>query len=223
MGWEMSTAKKLLKRTQTLAEEIASSITHGLGALGSLGALIFFIAISSSIKNLWNRTSLIIFGASMLLLYTASMLYHMIQKEKLKKTLRVLDHASIYLLIAGTYSPFSLIFLPDSWGRPLLLTIWIMAALGVTFKLLFTGKLRRLSIVFYLVMGWLALIAIKPILRNFPPELIWWLFAGGAFYTLGIIFYSWTKIPFHHSIWHLFVLGGSASHLIGILRHIKVG
>ena len=216
-------AKKIIKRTQTIAEEIANSITHGLGALISLGALIFFIVISGRITNPWNRASLIIFGASLLVLYTASMLYHMVQEEKLKRALRVVDHASIYILIAGTYSPFSLIFLPDSWGKPLFLTVWILAAIGVTFKILFTGKLRRLSVVFYLIMGWLAVIAIKPILNSFPPELVYWLFAGGAFYSLGIIFYGWKKMPFHHSIWHLFVLGGSASHLIGILKHIRVG
>lgn len=215
-------AKKILKRTQTIAEEIANSITHGLGALLSLGVLIFFIAISGSIVNPWNRASLIIFGASMLILYTASMLYHMVREDKLKKALRVVDHASIYLLIAGTYSPFSLIFLPDSWGKPLFLSVWIMAALGITFKIFFTGKLRRMSVVFYLIMGWVAIIAINPIIKNFPRDLIFWLIAGGAFYTLGIIFYGWKKMPFHHSVWHLFVLGGSASHLIGILRHIKL-
>lgn len=219
----MSKTQALLKRGQTFAEEVANSITHGVGALLSLAALVFFIIISGRIGNPWNRASLLIFGASMLLLYTASMVYHMVREERLKKALRVVDHAAIYLLIAGTYSPFSLMFLPDSWGKPLFLTVWIMAALGVAFKIFFTGKLRRLSVVFYLMMGWTAIVAVNPIIENYPPDLIFWLLAGGACYSLGIIFYGWKRLPFHHSIWHLFVLGGSASHLIGVVKHLKMG
>lgn len=219
----MDNARSLLHRTQTFAEEVANTITHGVGALLSLGVLGFFIIISGRIADPWNRAALLLFGSTLVILYTASMLYHWFRDERIKRALRVVDHASIYLLIAGTYSPFSLIFLPDSWGKPLFLTIWLMAAAGVAFKLFFTGKLRRLSVVFYLLMGWVAIVAIKPILASYPRDLLVWLLVGGACYTLGIVFYGWKRLPFHHTVWHLFVLGGSVSHLIGVLRHLKVG
>jgi len=206
---------------QTLGEEIANSITHGIGAALATAALTILVVFAALKGDAWQVVSFSIYGASLIIMYTSSTLYHAFQNDKLKRYFRIMDHSSIFLLIAGTYTPITLIALRGTgWGWTIFGIIWGLAILGIFFKLFFIGKLEKLSVVFYILMGWLAVVAIKPMIMNLPPGLLIWIAIGGLSYTLGIIFYSWTKMPYSHSIWHLFVLGGSISHFFGILFYL---
>ncbi len=206
---------------QSLGEEIANSITHGIGAALATAALTILVVFASLKGDAWQIVSFAIYGTSLVLMYTSSTLYHAFTNKKAKRYFRIMDHSSIFLLIAGTYTPITLLALRDTgWGWTIFGLIWGMAILGILFKFLFYGKLEKLSIVFYVLMGWLAIIAIKPMLANLPTGLLIWIAVGGLSYTLGIIFYAWTKFPYSHSIWHLFVLGGSISHFFGILLYL---
>jgi len=214
-------ARELGKRVQTLGEEIANSITHGIGLAGSLIALSFFIGHLAAGASTREVVSLGMYGAALVFMYQASTLYHACTGQRIKAIFHRLDHIAIYWLIAGTYAPFSLLFLPDHVGIPLFVAVTSMAVLGTVFKIFFMGKLRILSVVIYLAMGWAVLFALGPMLEVFPRGLLIWLGIGGLSYTVGVIFYAWRRLPYHHPIWHLFVLGGSAAHLIGIMRYIR--
>ena len=206
---------------QSLGEEIANSITHGIGAALATAALTILVVFAALKGDTWRIVSFTIYGASLVIMYVSSTLYHSITNLKAKKYFRIMDHSSIFLLIAGTYTPITLISLRGTgWGWTIFGLIWGLAILGILFKLMFYGKLEKLSVVFYILMGWLAVVAIKPMLANLPPGLLIWIAVGGLSYTLGIIFYAWTKLPYSHSIWHLFVLGGSISHFFGILLYL---
>lgn len=206
---------------QTLGEEIANSITHGIGAALATAALTILVVFAALKGDTWRVVSFTIYGASLVLMYLSSTLYHSITNLKAKRYFRIMDHSSIFLLIAGTYTPITLIALRGTrWGWTIFGSIWGLAILGILFKLMFYGKLEKLSVVFYVLMGWLAVVAIKPMITNLPPGLLIWIAIGGLSYTLGIIFYAWTKLPYSHSIWHLFVLGGSISHFFGILLYL---
>lgn len=206
---------------QSLGEEIANSITHGIGAALATAALTILVVFAALKGDAWRIVSFAIYGTSLILMYTSSTLYHAFTHKKAKRYFRIMDHSSIFLLIAGTYTPITLLALRDAgWGWTIFGLIWGMAILGILFKLLFYGKLEKLSVVFYIAMGWLAVIAIKPMLANLPLGLLVWIAIGGLSYTFGIIFYAWTKLPYNHSIWHLFVLGGSISHFFGILFYL---
>ncbi|HOG65561.1 MAG TPA: hemolysin III family protein [Spirochaetota bacterium] len=209
------------KRMQTIGEEIANSITHGIGLAGSLVALAFFIGHLAAGASAREVVSLVMYGLALVFMYQASTLYHAFTGKRIKAIFHRLDHIAIYWLIAGTYAPFSLLFLPDHVGIPLFVAVTSMAVLGTVFKIFFMGKLRILSVVIYLAMGWAVLFALGPMLEDFPRGLLVWLGIGGLFYTLGVVFYAWRGLPYHHPIWHLFVLGGSAAHLIGIVRYIR--
>jgi hemolysin III len=213
--------RKISTRVQTLGEEIANSITHGIGLAGSLIVLAFFIAHIAAGANLREIISLLIYGIALVFMYQASTLYHAFTGKRVKAVFRRLDHIAIYWLIAGTYAPFSLIFLPERVGVPLFVAVISMALLGTLFKVFFMGRLPILSVITYLAMGWAAVFALGPMLETLPEELLIWLGIGGLSYSVGIIFYAWERLPYHHPIWHLFVLGGSAAHLIGILRCIR--
>lgn len=201
----------------TLGEEIANSITHGIGAALSAAGLVILVVVAALNGDAWHVVSCAIYGASMIMLYTASTLYHSFQNPKIKHAMRILDHSSIYLLIAGTYTPFTLISLRGPWGWSLFGVIWGLALTGIIFKLYFTGRFNKISTVIYVLMGWIAVIAIKPMIEIVPFGGLALLFGGGLSYTFGVIFYVWKKLPYHHAVWHLFVLGGTVLHFFAIL------
>jgi len=202
----------------SIREEIANSITHGIGVGLSVVGLTALIILAVLRNAPWQLVGFTIYGITLVLLYLGSTLYHSIQRKNAKIVFQKLDHAAIYLLIAGTYTPFVLIKLRDAWGLTLLTIIWGMAVLGVAYKLLFINRYERLSILGYVLMGWLCLIAGKELFANIPVESLVWLALGGALYTLGITFLVWQKIPYNHTIWHFFVLAASACHYFAVLK-----
>jgi len=218
---------KLLKKPeknpisgQTIKEEIANAMTHGIGIPLSLIALIVLIISSLYYKDLLKTIALSIYGFSLLLLYSCSTLYHYFSNMKIKHYFHILDHASIYLLIAGTYTPFLLINLRGPLGWGVFLTIWILAILGIVFKLNAKLKYEKISVAIYIVMGWLIIVFFNKMLEEVHMNGIFLLIGGGLFYTLGIIFFLWNKLPFQHMIWHFFVLGGSVCHFGAIWFYV---
>ena len=206
---------------QSLGEEIANSITHGIGAALGTAALTILVVFAALKGDAWRVVSFSIYGASLVILYTSSTLYHAITHEGIKRYFRIMDLSAIFLLIAGTYTPITLLPLRGTgWGWTMFGLIWGMALMGILLKTFFYGRFEKLSIVFYVLMGWLVIIAIKPMLTNLPTGLLIWILFGGLSYTIGIIFLAWTKFPYSHTVWHLFVLGGSISHFFGILFYL---
>ena len=202
---------------QTLLEEIANSISHGLGLALSIVGFTVLIILASQNGDPWRLLSYIIYGISLTSLYLFSTLYHGLTHSRTKAIFRRLDHSAIYLLIAGTYTPVILISLRTTWVMFLLPVVWVMAIFGVYMKLFYIHRYERLTLAFYILMGWLALIAAKPLFNSVPIESFIWIIVGGISYTAGIIFYAWRRLPYQHTIWHMFVLLGSISHYIGIL------
>jgi hemolysin III len=200
--------------------ERANALTHGLGAVLSVAALCMLVINANAIGGTYRIVSVSVFGASMVLLYSASTWYHSVRDPRWKHWLRVFDHASIYLLIAGTYTPFTLVGLGGGWGWSLFGVVWGMAVCGVTLKIFFVNKLPALSVGVYIGMGWLAIIAIKPVVAALPPAGLFWLVVGGLAYTFGVIFYCWKSLPHHHAIWHLFVMTGTACHFISVYWYV---
>ena len=201
----------------SLKEEIAHSITHGLGVLLGVIGLTVLLVLSTLYGTNTHLVCYLIYGISMILLYTFSTLYHSLPQKKAKHIFKILDHASIYLLIAGSYTPFLVLNLKGTWGLSMMLVIWSLALAGVIFKIFFTGRFKLTSTLIYLAMGWLVLIATKPMLANVPMKSLWWVLIGGICYTVGTLFYLMKKLSFHHAIWHLFVLAGSICHYIAII------
>ncbi|MBC2717030.1 MAG: hemolysin III family protein [Desulfobacteraceae bacterium] len=206
----------------TLGEEIANSITHGIGAALSIAALVLLVVFASQHRDAWRIVSFSIYGVSLITLYLSSTLYHAFTNEKAKHFFRLMDHSCIFLLIAGTYTPPTLIAMRGSWGWTLFTLIWAMAVGGLIFETINIGKYKFISVAIYMAMGWLAIVAIKPMLEALPPGMFQWFLIGGLFYTAGIIFYAWKRIPYNHAIWHLFVLGGSITHFFGILFYLAL-
>jgi hemolysin III len=194
-------------------QELLNTISHGMGIVFGVVGLIFLL-IKNSNSSIYSTLSIWTFGISLIILYTSSTVYHFFVDENLKKKARVLDHMSIFLLIAGTYTPICLIVLEKSSGWTLFTIVWIIAALGIFMKIFFTGKIDKLSLLLYLVMGWLLVFDLKNIANSMTSEALLFLVLGGIFYTLGTIFYAKDKMPYAHFIWHLFVLGGSVSHYV---------
>ena len=209
--------QKKKKYTQTVMEEIANSITHGLGFGLSVAGLTILVVLASMEGDPWRITSFAIYGSSFTILYLVSTLYHSLTHSRTKAIFRRLDHSAIYLLIAGTYTPVILISMRTTWVLYLLPIIWAMAILGVYIKVRYIHRYERLSLAFYIFMGWFALIAVKPMFNSIPIESFIWIIIGGACYTSGVVFYAWSRLPFNHTIWHGFVLIGSISHFIGML------
>ena len=201
-------------------DEIASALTHGLGAVAALAGGAVLITLAALHGDAWQLGASIVFGVTLLLLYTASTLYHAIQHPVAKGRLKVFDHCAIYLLIAGTYTPFTLIGLRGPWGWGLFIAIWSLALCGVVFKLFYTGRFKRLSTFIYIAMGWLIIVAIKPMLTSLDTWTLSWLLAGGLFYTLGTYFYHRESIPYSHAIWHLFVIAGSVCHFVAVTAQV---
>ncbi|WP_405572057.1 hemolysin III family protein [Winogradskyella sp. Asnod2-B02-A] len=206
-------------RVQTKLEEQLNAWTHGFGALMGIAALVLLIVKVDSLTP-WSLFSVIVYGLSIIILFLASTFYHAVEGEKRKHYFRIVDHVSIYLLIAGTYTPVLLILLADSLGWTLFWTVWGIAAFGVVLKLFFTGRFEIFSTLLYLVMGWLIVFDFSNVSDALGPNGILWLFAGGLFYTVGIIFYAIQKIPYNHVIWHLFVLGGAICHFFMIYLYV---
>ena len=204
----------------SLSEELISAISHGVGAALGIAALILCVIRGAQHHNPWAVVSGAIYGGTLTILYLMSTLYHALKVNKAKRVFRVIDHCSIFLLIAGTYTPFTLIGLRGPWGWGLFSAIWTLAIAGVIFKLFYTGRFKRLSTLIYIAMGWLVLVAIKPMWHSLDGWTLGWLFAGGAFYTLGTIFYHRESIPYSHAIWHMFVIAGSVCHFVSVSAQI---
>jgi len=201
-------------------EERANQVTHGLGAVLGVVGLVLLVEASVRHGDAWHVVSTAVFGAMLVLLYTISTLYHSFSAERTREVLRKFDHAAIFLLIAGTYTPFVLVTLRGPWGWSLFGVVWGLALLGVVLKFWFAGRFRVASTLIYLAMGWLVLVAIKPLLAALPAGGMKLLVAGGLCYTGGAVFYLWKRLPYHHAIWHLFVLGGSICHWAAVFLYV---
>ncbi|MFT4047604.1 MAG: hemolysin III family protein [Solimonas sp.] len=209
----------------SLGEEIAHAITHGVGVLLAIVGLTVLVARAAIYGNAWHVVACSVFGATLVLMYSASTLYHSIPNAlpRAKQVLRVIDHSMIYFLIAGTYTPFTLVTLHGAWGWSLFGVTWGLAAAGVVFKIVATGRFEKLSLVIYLAMGWCAIVAVRPILQHLPTGGIALTVAGGLAYSGGVAFYVWERLRYHHAIWHLFVLAGSVLQYFAIFFYVVPG
>lgn len=211
----MSTVQVFSRR-----EEFANAITHGIGVALSIAALVLLIVFSSLNATATHVVSMSIYGTTMLLLYTSSTLLHSFKEGKLKDLFEIFDHASIYLFIAGTYTPFLFHVIEGALSWVLFGAIWGLAFTGVIFKVFFTKKYIFLSTLFYVLMGWLIILAWQPLTASLPSGGIVLLVSGGLLYTIGTIFYVWRYFPYHHAVWHIFVLGGSILHFFAIFFYV---
>ncbi|MDQ1909145.1 hemolysin III family protein [Paenibacillus sp. GD4] len=201
-------------------EERANAISHGIGAVLSVAALIALLISSLHIGDLWRIVSSTIFGVTLILLYVSSTLLHSARTDKWIDLFEIMDHAAIYLLIAGTYTPFLLVTLHGTLGWSLFGVIWGLALIGVIFKLFYVKRFPVLSTLFYIAMGWMILFAIRPLYEELPEGGLFWLVMGGVLYTFGTLFYLWRRVPYHHAIWHTFVLAGSVCHFVTIFFYV---
>lgn len=206
-------------------EEVSHAITHGLGVALAMVGTAFLMTRALRYGDIWHVVSSGVFGATLILMYAASTVYHSapVRARRLRHRLRIVDHSLIYFLIAGTYTPFTLVTLHGPWGWSLFALTWSLAIAGVAFKLFATGRFEKLSLAIYLGMGWCALIAIVPLIEALPPPALGLLAAGGLTYSGGVAFYAWRSLRFHHAIWHLFVLAGSVMHYFAVLLYIVPG
>ncbi len=208
-------------RTVSTGEEIANAITHGIGALLAVAALVVLIVMAAIHGSVWHIVSFSIFGATLVLLYFASTLYHSLTHAKAKRVFHKFDHISIYLLIAGTYTPFCLTALRGWIGWTVLGIVWSCAIVGAVLKAISVGKRIKLSTVLYVLMGWVILVAIQPLYKAMPFNGFLFLIAGGISYTIGTIFFIRNQVKYNHSVWHVFVLGGSVLHFFSVLSLLK--
>ena len=204
----------------TLSEEIANSVTHGVGAGLAITGLVYLIYYSVVYGNVWHIVSCAIYGATLVLLYTVSTLYHSIPSPRVKSVMRILDHSAIFLLIAGTYTPFMLVNLRGPWGWSLLGVVWGLALLGILFQTALQKSWVSITVTLYILMGWAVIVAVRPLLETMPMEGFLLLLSGGLAYTLGTAFFIWKQIRFHHAIWHLFVLAGSVLHFFAVFYYV---
>ena len=201
------------------SEDLASALSSGAGAVAALAGGVPLVALAAR-GNDWQLVGALVFAATLVLLYLSSTLYHAATRPRSKARLKVFDHCSIYLLIAGTYTPFTLIALRGDVGWWLFGAIWSLAVLGIVFKLFFTGRFKLVSTLVYVAMGWLAIVAIKPVLAALDDWTFGWMLAGGLVYTLGTVFYHRPSMRYSHAVWHLFVIGGSACHYVAVLAQV---
>ncbi len=212
-----------MKKKYTKGEEIANGITHGLGVIFGIVAITILLFMAITKGNIPGIVSFSIYGACIILMFLSSTLYHSFTIEKVKQILRVFDHSSIFLFIAGTYTPIALLALEGSLRLIILIGIWIIALSGIAFKIITYGKFdkyKALSLILYIGMGWISIIPIKAIINATSIEFFYWILAGGIIYTLGTIFYSIKKLPYSHAIWHIFVLVASITHFLGIALYL---
>ncbi len=207
---------------QSQKEEIANSLIHGIGTSLSVVALVLLVVFARAHGNVWHLVSLSVFGTTLIFLYLSSTLFHSFQNPRIKKFFRYFDYIGIFLLIAGTYTPISLIYLRGPWGWSLLGAVWSVAIIGIVLRVILAEKGELILATLYVLMGWMILFVFKPAINLIPPNVIMWLCIGGACYMVGLFFLSWKKLPYHHAIWHLFVLGGSTTHFLGLLLNITV-
>jgi hemolysin III len=201
-------------------EEIFNSITHGIGTVVSIAGLILLVVFSCVYGSLSHIISCTIFGFTLVLLYTASTLYHSFRKPNLKYVFKILDHSCIYVLIAGTYTPFMLVTIRGALGWGIFVLVWSLTAIGILFKVFFVHRFKIISTIAYILMGWIIIFAIKPLFQTLPGGGLVLLICGGLAYTLGTVFYAWKKLPFNHAIWHLFVLTGSVCHFLAVMFYV---
>lgn len=201
-------------------EELANSLTHGFGLLLSLAGLVFLVTLAALNGDVWHIASSAVYGASLVILYAASTCYHGCTEPKLKQWLQLIDHCCIYLLIAGSYTPFALVVLREGLGLGLLAFVWAFAVFGIAMKVIFRGKYNAVGVVSYLAMGWIGLIAVQPLYLALGVAPLLLVVLGGVSYTLGVIFFGWHSIRHHHAIWHLFVMGGSICHFFAVALYV---
>ncbi len=201
-------------------EEIANSVTHGVGVVLAVAALVVLVVGAARIGDPWRLVSFSLYGTSLVALYLASTLYHAIPGENAKRWLKRCDHAAIFALIAGTYTPLMLVTLRGPLGWTMAGIIWGVMVAGITMKFLFIQRFQRLLLGAYIAMGWAAIFVVHALWQRLPGGALWWLVAGGATYTAGVAFYVAKRLPYAHAIWHLFVLGGSACHFVLFYRHV---
>lgn len=204
----------------TFGEELANSITHGIGVGLAAAGLIVLLALGIAYSDLRQVLGFSVYGVSLILLYLASTLYHGVQRPKAKQFFRLCDHMVIYIFIAGTYTPFLLAGMRGQAVWMMLGVVWLLAAVGILWKIFLLGRFEVFATLMYLMMGWMGVLVFRQLLANVPPLAVQLLFAGGILYTVGVIFYAWQKLPFNHAIWHLFVLGGSFCHYFAIVTLI---
>jgi hemolysin III len=206
----------------TKGEEIANAITHGIGAALAIAALVLLIVFSAMKGTVWHVVSFSIFGATLVILYLESTLYHSLTNKKVKRLFRKFDHMSIFLLIAGTYTPFCLTILRGTMGWIMFAIVWGSTIVGIVLKAFLTGKKDKLSTILYVVMGWLIVIAIKTMYLSMTFSGFLFLVIGGLLYTVGALFYSWDKLRYNHGVWHLFVIGGSVCHFFSVMSLLYI-
>lgn len=216
----MQNAETLVERSYHLGEEIANSVTHGIGALLSVAGLTLMLMLAVTEHDATRIASSIIYGSTLILLFLLSTLYHSFKHHSVKEIFQTLDHCAIYLLIAGTYTPFLLISLKGAWGYSLMAVIWGLAVFGIVFKLCCRERFPKISLITYLLMGWLIVIAATEMIARVPLGGLVLLAVGGLVYTIGTIFYAWDRMPYNHAVWHLFVLGGSICHFFAIYSYV---
>ena len=204
----------------TKNEEIMNAVTHGIGAGLSIAGLVVLVVFASMHGDVWKIVASAIYGASMIVLYPASTLYHSFSKSKAASKLNMFDHISIYYLIAGSYTPFMLVNLRGGWGWSIFGVVWACAIAGTVLKIIYGNKLRKVSTIIYLAMGWIIIIAIYPFVKNVETGGIILVVLGGLSYTIGVIFYKWKSLPFNHAIWHLFVLAGTVLQFFAVLFYV---
>lgn len=217
MGITRERLGEWINKDYTLGEEIVHSVTHGAGAVLSVGGLITLLVLALLYGTTWHVLSYAVYGVSMVALFLASTLYHGVQKPRLRPVLRKVDHACIYLLIAGTYTPFVLVAMRNPLGLTMLTIVWAMAVFGIVYKIFFIDRFVVLTTLAYVAMGWMSVFAWREMVENLSRAGLTFLMAGGALYTIGVIFYAMTKIRYTHAVWHLFILGAAACHVVAVL------
>lgn len=210
----------MIKRKQTQNEELVNAITHGIGVLFCVISIPFLLYNAYQHKTLDVFFAVLAFGIGMLMVYTSSTLYHIVQNKRIKDILQIADHISIYFLIVGSYTPLMVIFLPKNQATFFLILMWGIVLIGVVLKLFFTKKFKFVSVLIYLMLGWMVVFIIEPIRQNVPVHILSWMIIGGISYTAGVYFYVRSKVSYFHAVWHCFVLGGTISHYIFIYQSI---
>jgi hemolysin III len=219
----MSASAQAVLPRYGFGDELASSVIHGIGIVLSIAGLAALVVHASSHGTGSDVLASAVYGISLIMLYTASTLYHSIRAESARRVLRTLDHIAIFLLIAGTYTPFTLIALRGTWGWSLFGIVWSLALLGTALELGMLKRYRRLAVLLYVAMGWVGIVAFRPLLAHLQTGGMVLLLAGGAAYTLGVPFYLWRKLPYHHSVWHFFVLAGSVLQFLAVFFYVMPG
>lgn len=207
----------------TLGEEIAHSLTHGLGLVASVAALLALVTVASGRGDAWDIFGCSVFGITLVALYAASTLYHGVPGRASHPVFQKLDHVAIYLLIAGTYTPVALGSLDGTLGLSLLVAVWVLAAIGIWLELWARVRSRHFAVPLYLTMGWMIAIALEPLAAVLHPDGLVLLLVGGIAYTAGVVFYAWQRLPYNHAVWHVFVLAGSTCHVSCVLGYVVPG